>query len=133
MGERSMQRFFSATLAATALLLIAARADAQILVDEDPEGPPFEYSQDFNGLVNGPVASSTGANPARNGWWFLEAGTGANPPNFTYGVSDGTSNTGNTYSYGQALGNTERAFGTLRGVSPSTFVSTIGAQFVNNT
>lgn len=61
------------------------------------------------------------------GWQFLEGGTGA--VNRTYGINDGSSNTGNTYSYGTA-NSSDRAFGS---VASGTLQSTIGAYFINNT
>jgi hypothetical protein len=61
------------------------------------------------------------------GWQFLEGGTGA--VNRTYGVNDGASNTGNTYSYGTA-NSSDRAFGS---VASGTLQSTIGAYYINKT
>ncbi len=61
-----------------------------------------------------------------SGWDFFETGTNANT---TYTAGTGSSNTGDTYSYG-AAGTTERAFG---GLLSGTLVPRIGAQFTNNT
>ncbi len=63
------------------------------------------------------------------GWQFLEGGSGA--VNRTYGINDGASNTGNTYSYGSTIINpTDRAFGS---VASGTLQSTIGAYYINQT
>ncbi len=78
-------------------------------------------TQDFNGLANSGTSSTVPA-----GWAFVE--TGANL-NTIYTAGTGSSNAGDTYSFG-AAGNTERAFGSLQSGS---LVSTIGASFANNT
>ncbi|MFZ2630880.1 MAG: hypothetical protein WA081_07485, partial [Desulfosalsimonadaceae bacterium] len=57
---------------------------------------------------------------------FLETDDNANT---LYTAGDGSSNTGDTYSFG-ATGSSERAFGTLLSGS---LVSTVGASFTNNT
>jgi hypothetical protein len=80
-----------------------------------------DYTQDFNTL-----ASTTTSSVVPTGWFFSESGTNANT---TYNVSFGSSNEGNTYSFG-AVSNTERAFG---GLLSGSLVPTIGAQFQNNT
>jgi hypothetical protein len=80
------------------------------------------YIQDFDSLAN--TGSTSDVLPL--GWLFLETGNNANT---TYGINDGSSNTGNTYSYG-ATGSSERAFGTL---ASGSLESIIGAQFVNST
>jgi hypothetical protein len=79
------------------------------------------YSHDFNTLSN-TVLSST----LPQGWLFSETGTGSNT---TYGVDNGGSNAGNTYSYG-ASATTERAFG---GLQSGAVVPTVGAMINNNT
>ncbi len=78
------------------------------------------YSQDFNTLANTATSSVV-----PTGWAFLESGTNANT---TYTAGTGSSNTGDTYSYGAAA-STDRAFGTL---ISSSVTSTIGIQFNNN-
>ncbi|MDW8211177.1 MAG: YDG domain-containing protein, partial [Cytophagales bacterium] len=84
------------------------------------DGTP--YGQDFNTLAN----SGTNNTTLPLGWYFAESGTNANA---FYRADNGTSNTGDTYSYG-ATGNTERAFG---GLLSGALIPTIGAQFINNT
>ncbi|MBL9211248.1 MAG: hypothetical protein JNL92_12335 [Opitutaceae bacterium] len=74
--------------------------------------PGVAAGEDFNSL-----ATATGsAMPA--GWEFSESGAGANA---TYGAGNGSSSTGNTYSFG-ATGGTDRALGSLR-------TSTLGSMF----
>ena len=83
------------------------------------------YVQDFNGWAASGTASLYSLLP--NGWGFAETGTAANT---TYTAGTGSGNGGDTYSFGSAAAPTDRAFGTLQSGS---LVSTIGAQFVNNT
>jgi predicted extracellular nuclease len=80
------------------------------------------YTQDFNSLANTGTTNTT----LPNGWTFSETGTGLNT---TYAADTGSTNSGNTYSYGSAS-STDRAFGTLLSGS---LTSTIGAQFTNDT
>ncbi|HJW28086.1 MAG TPA: hypothetical protein VJ508_02425, partial [Saprospiraceae bacterium] len=79
------------------------------------------YTQDFNTLVN---TGSSSTLPT--GWALFETGTLANT---TYTASDGSANTGDTYSYG-ATSSTDRAFGELLSGS---LTPTIGCSFQNNT
>lgn len=76
--------------------------------------------QPFDSLAS----SGTTGSAMPNGWYFVETGNNANT---TYGVDDGTSNSGNTFSYG-STGSTDRALGMLRS---SSLVPTIGAQLRN--
>jgi hypothetical protein len=85
------------------------------------------YTENFNTLANGPALSTKSAVlPA--GWGFDESGTSARNDGL-YEVNAGGDNTGDIYSYG-ALGNTDRAFGTLRS---GALVPIIVASFTNNT
>ena len=79
------------------------------------------YTQDFNTLANVGTSSIV-----PNGWDFLEMGTNANT---TYTAGTGSSNAGDTYSFG-ASASAERAYGTLLS---GTLTPTIGASFTNNT
>jgi predicted extracellular nuclease len=79
------------------------------------------YNQDFNTL-----ALSGTSNTVPSGWLFSETGTNANT---LYNSGTGSSNTGDTYSFG-AAGNTERAFG---GLQSGSLNPTIGSGFTNNT
>ncbi|HEY5710743.1 MAG TPA: Calx-beta domain-containing protein, partial [Allosphingosinicella sp.] len=84
------------------------------------------YTQDFNALAS---TGTTGSSLPTD-WTFSETG-GAAPT--TYGVGTGSSNTGDTWSYGVAGVNpvTDRAFGSL-GSGTITQVL-IGTSFTNNT
>ncbi|MBX3057863.1 MAG: ExeM/NucH family extracellular endonuclease [Anaerolineae bacterium] len=79
------------------------------------------YVQDFDTLAISGTSSSV-----PDGWYFVESGTNANT---TYTAGTGSSNTGDTYSFG-ASGSSERAFG---GLLSGSLVPTIGASFTNNT
>ena len=77
------------------------------------------YTQNFNTL-----ARSGTSDVIPDGWSFSETGANANA---TYTAGDGTSNAGDTYSFG--LGS-DRALGSLQS---SNLLSTFGACFTNNT
>ena len=79
------------------------------------------YTQDFDSLANTGTSSTLPA-----GWLNAESGTNANG---AYATGTGSSNTGDTYSFG-AAGSSERAFGGLRSGS---LVPSFGACFTNNT
>lgn len=78
-------------------------------------------SQNFDTLANTGTSSTL-----PTGWYFSESGTNANT---TYTAGTGSSNTGDTYSFG-AAGNSERAFG---GLLSGSLNPTKGACFTNNT
>ena len=79
------------------------------------------YTENFDTLAN------TGtSNVLPNGWALSESGTNAND---SYAAGTGSSNAGNTYSFG-AAGSTERALG---GLQSGALTPTIGASFTNNT
>lgn len=79
------------------------------------------YTQDFNTLVSSGTSSTV-----PTGWDFFETGTNANT---TYTAGTGSSNAGDTYSFG-LTSSSERAFG---GLLSGSLNPTIGAQFTNNT
>jgi hypothetical protein len=79
------------------------------------------YTQDFDALANTGTSSILPSD-----WYFSESGTNANT---LYTAGTGSSNTGDTYSFGAASA-TDRALGGLRSGS---LIPVIGAQFVNNT
>ena len=79
------------------------------------------YTQNFDTL-----ASSGTSSTVPSGWDFLETGASANT---IYTAGTGSSNTGDTYSFG-AAGGTDRAFGALLS---SNLKPSIGAQFTNST
>lgn len=103
--------------AACALLALGAAAPAAAA---DPIALGSTYSQYFDdGALPGGDKSTL-----PQGWDFLEIGGDA-----TYAAGTGSSNAGNTYSFG-AASSTERAFGTLRSGS---LQPTIGVFFTNGT
>jgi uncharacterized repeat protein (TIGR01451 family) len=79
------------------------------------------YTQDFDTL-----ASSGTSSLVPSGWAFVETGTSANG---LYTAGTGSSNAGDTYSFG-ATGSTERALGALRS---GTLIPLRGAGFTNDT
>lgn len=81
------------------------------------------YTQPFDSLAASGTANDVSTLP--HGWTFVETGTNANA---TYAAGTGSSNTGNTYSFGSDAG--DRALG---GVLSGSLVPTIGAGFINHT
>lgn len=79
------------------------------------------YSQNFDVLANTGTSSSI-----PTGWFFLETGTNQNS---TYTAGNGSSNTGDTYSFG-AVSSTERALGCLQS---GNLIPSFGFYFTNNT
>lgn len=108
-----------ARLALVALLGLGASAHAQTPIPITSFGTPL--TENFDTLV--PSGTSSATPP---GWGFVETGTNANG---IYTAGNGSSNSGDTYSFG-ATSATERAFGTLLS---SSLTSRIGAAFVNQT
>lgn len=84
------------------------------------------YTQNFDTLSN--TAGSISNSLTINGWFMTESGGGTRD-NELYAVDTGSSNTGDTYSYG-AAGSTERALGALRS---GTLIPLFGANFTNVT
>ena len=81
------------------------------------------YTQDFASLAS-TGTGTTASLPA--GWDFVESGTNANT---TYTAGTGSSNAGDTYSFG-AASSTERALG---GLQSGSLIPMFGAAFVNDT
>lgn len=79
-------------------------------------------TENFNTLASAGTTNDVATLPV--GWTFLETSTNANT---TYAASTGSSNAGNTYSFGT---DADRALG---GLQSGTLVPTIGASFVNST
>lgn len=104
------------TVAALLAVIVVPWAHAQA-----PLPPLTQYIQDFDTLANSGTSSTV-----PTGWAFSETGANANT---VYTAGTGSSNTGDTYSFG-ASGSTERAFGGLRS---GNLIPTIGVQFQNNT
>ncbi|MCA9517169.1 MAG: HYR domain-containing protein, partial [Myxococcales bacterium] len=110
-------------LAPLLALAVVAAAPAALAADPVPlTALDAPVTEDFSALA---ATGSTG-DTLPSGWVFLETGTGANA---TYGVGTGSSNSGNTYSFGAADA-ADRAFGSLLSGSVAT---RIGAAFVNDT
>jgi hypothetical protein len=86
------------------------------------------YTQDFNTLATSGTANAKSTLPT--GWDLLEVNGGTSTAaDANYAASNGSINSGNTYSFG-ADASTDRALGTLLS---SSLTPTIGASFVNNT
>lgn len=100
------------------LFLATAVLNAQPISIQNLNTPYFE---NFDSLII--MGTSSNMIP---GWLFSEAGTNSNN---LYTAGTGSSNTGDTYSFGPANVR-ERALGSL---SSGTLQSTFGAYFVNNT
>ncbi len=86
--------------------------------------PGVPVVENFDTLSNTGTANTT----LPVGWYLTETGGGARD-NEQYAADNGSSNTGDTYSYG-ATGATERAFG---GLQSGTLIPVIGAKLTNNT
>ncbi|MDB5250947.1 MAG: hypothetical protein JWP27_116, partial [Flaviaesturariibacter sp.] len=82
---------------------------------------PIPHSQDFNTL-----ASSGTGSTLPDGWAFSESQANANT---TYTAGTGSSNSGDTYSFG-AASSSDRALG---GVRSGNLAPLFGGLFVNNT
>ena len=84
------------------------------------------YTQYFD--MGAPAPSPVGglSSVMPTDWFFFEAGSSANG---TYGINNGSSNTGNTYSYGHD-GSGDRALG---GLLSGSLTPTFGASFTNST
>lgn len=82
----------------------------------------IQYQQDFNTL-----STTSPSSVLPSGWYLVETGTGS-LANGEYGVTTGSANAGDAYSFGLA-GSTDRALGSLRSGS---VLPTIGAGFTNN-
>ena len=81
-------------------------------------------TQNFDTLVSSGAGTLAANTPA--GWGFSESGTNANT---TYTAGTGSSNTGDTYSFGSTA-SSDRALGQLRSGS---LISILGGTFQNNT
>jgi len=85
----------------------------------------LNYTQDFNTLETG---SSLTYATLPNGWAIAEFGTSTSANGF-YRAGNGSSNAGDTYSFGAASG-TDRSLGA---VASGTLTSHFGVKFTNNT
>ncbi len=127
MNPRSAKKF--SVLAALGLILLAVPMQSAFALGGGSGAVSLTtlgsaYTQNFDTLANtGSLNSLT-----INGWYLDETGTSGNN-NGQYQAGTGSSNAGDTYSFGAAA-STERAFG---GLLSGTLNPTIGAQFTNNT
>lgn len=112
-------RFGRAFAQAALLVLLAA---LPLIVSAQAVDFTGGYSQDFDSLEN----SGTTGTTLPPGWAFAESGTNANA---SYGIDNGSSMSGNTFSYG-STGSSERALGALLSGSLN---SRFGMQLVNRT
>jgi hypothetical protein len=111
-------------LSLVAICFVAGTLQAQISITTSS----LTYSQNFNTL---PDSTPSGQSAAFNlvGWQLDERGTG-NLANDSIKAGIGSTNSGDTYSYGIAIGNSDRALGSL---ASGTVRSCYGAVFTNNT
>ncbi len=105
------------TLAALTCPVTRLSAQASLTVAGSP------YTQNFDTLASTGMSSALPA-----GWQLSETGTSPNV-NSSYQAGDGSSNAGDTYSFG-SVGSSDRSFGTLLS---GTITPTIGACFTNST
>lgn len=103
-------------LAALALLFPALASAQFVSITSAGAG------EDFNTLAS----SGTTGNTLPDGWYIAEANQNADG---AYRIGDGSSNTGDTWSYG-TTGSTERALGLLQS---GNLIPTVGAQLRNDT
>ncbi|MGB0132614.1 endonuclease [Dokdonella sp.] len=111
-------KFFTGARCAVAILCAACCGSVLAQVIPLIGGPPS--IQDFDSLAG----SGTGT-ALPNGWYFVETGSNANT---SYTASNGSANSGDTYSFG-ANASSERALGTLQSGS---LTALIGAQLRND-
>jgi hypothetical protein len=121
-GQENIQ--ITLTGATSPVIIGTASATINLNDNDFPPNPYISlatsYNQDFNTLANTGTSSTLPI-----GWLLNETGSSANT---TYTAGTGSSNAGDSYSFG-AASNTDRAFGGLQ--SGSVF-PTIGAQIQNN-
>lgn len=110
---------------ATSPYTISVASASINLTSEDISTISFtgNYSQDFNTLG---TSSTSDFSTLPTGWLFTETGTNNNT---TYAASDGSINTGNSYSFGTGTA-IDRAMGLQRSGS---LIPVMGAFFINNT
>lgn len=104
-------RYLTPVILAAAIVPAAASAQTALTTTS--------YTQNFDTLANSGTSSTLPA-----GWIINETGTAANG---TYAAGDGSSNTGNTYSFGTGT-STDRALGSL---GSGSLESTYGVLFTN--
>lgn len=115
--ESTMSQHFGARCASVFLFAVFSCAAVAQVVPLVGGTPPV---QSFDSL-----ASSGTSSTLPDGWYLAETGTNANT---SYTATDGSANSGDSYSFGTGT-NTDRAFGTLLSGS---LTSRIGAQLRND-
>ncbi len=108
----------------TALLILAAAVSVAAKAQIPVTSSALTYTQNFNTLDTG-TTSTTGGTTLPTGWAIAEAG---NNKDGKYRSGNGSTNSGDTYSYG-ATQTTDRALGSLASNSLRSFY---GASFTNN-
>jgi uncharacterized protein len=106
-----------ALILSLSLLVVPPSASGQVVLTN----PGVPVNENFSTLAN---VGTSSVMPV--GWAFNESGTNANG---LYTAGTGSSNAGDTYSFGSA-GSTERAMGSVQSGS---LVPQFGAAFLNNT
>ena len=104
-------------------LKLKVSADTSPAANISAFGTPV--TQNFDTLVSTGTGTLSANTPA--GWGFSESGTSANT---IYTAGTGSSNTGDTYSFGSTAVPGDRALGQLRS---GTNISILGGTFQNNT
>lgn len=106
-------------------IALSQLATAQVIVT----GSSLSYSQNFDLLDTSSSAYST--NPLPAGWSIFKHGTSSAATTYstTYKGGNGSTNTGDVYSFG-SYGSTERALGSI---SSGSDTASYGVYFLNNT
>ena len=110
----------------TLLVLVFFGFNAQVSfgqVSISGTGSANAYTQDFNTLASSGSTNAISTLPT--GWTFFEAGSSGNT---TYAAGTGSSNSGNTYSFGIDA-DSDRALG---GVQSGNVIPSLGVSFTNN-
>jgi len=113
------------------LLLLAASFSALLQAQISITPSTLTYTQNFDNLDTAVYNASTnpGSTNLPAGWSIFEYGTSPTRVNNGYVGEYGSSNTGDTYSFG-SVGSTERALGSI---ASGSVISHYGAKFINNT
>lgn len=114
-----MRILFTRSLFVLALIAASTKVNAQVSL------PTINApsNENFNTVASSGTTNDVSTLP--QGWLFLETGTNGNT---TYAAGTGSSNAGNTYSFG--INAADRALG---GLQSGSLIPAIGASFTNNT
>jgi len=113
-----------AVIAISAAVVPSASAQTTDCASILPISLSGAYTQNFDTLATSGITNTL----FPPGWCLIETGGGARD-NEQYAAGDGSSNTGDTYSFGTGAA-TDRAIG---GLQSGTLIPLFGAAFVNNT